>query len=68
MTLEDFRLSNNMTYTELSEFLGLKRGTTFNICKNEIQITLANATVIVNKTAGLVGYNELLPVKEDVYE
>lgn len=60
MTLEDFRKNKGFTYSELANFLGIKQGTVYNICRQRGCLTLQNAYCIITKTKGQVTYVDLL--------
>jgi DNA-binding XRE family transcriptional regulator len=61
MKLETYRKNKKLNYDQLSEYLGISRATTYNICKENIKcVTLRNAHIIVSKTFGIVDYPELL--------
>ena len=65
MRLEDWRKNNNLSYLELSKLLGIKPSTTQNICKGIGCITLKNAYRIIQRTGGVVTYNDLMEEMED---
>ncbi len=65
MRLEEWRRNNKLSYVELAEFLGIKPGTTQNICKGVGCITLRNAYRIIQRTGGVVTYADLLENLED---
>lgn len=65
MQIEQWRKNNQMTYADLAKFLGIKYGTTKNICQGVGCITLRNAYTIIQKTGGVVTYADLLEVLED---
>lgn len=65
MKLEEWRKNNNLSYVELGKFLGIKPGTTQNICKGVGCITLRNAYTIIQKTGGVVTYADLLETLGD---
>jgi DNA-binding XRE family transcriptional regulator len=61
MKLEEYRRKRRLNYQELAVLLGLRRSTTYNICKEKVScISLPNAHRIVKETNGAVDYDELL--------
>lgn len=64
MDLESYRINNNLTYSQLSDHLGLKKSTVFNICKGHSRVSLENANKITDKTHGTVTIEALLSMQE----
>lgn len=61
MKLEEYRKKKKFNYYELAEFLGLKKSTTFNICKEKVScVSLPKAHTIVSRTFSEVDYPDLL--------
>jgi hypothetical protein len=60
MDLETWRKNRGFTYDKLAEFLEMRRGTVFNICRKQGCISLKNAYQITLKTGGAVTYIDLL--------
>lgn len=60
MSINDYRASENLTYKNLAERLGMTENKVYRICQSSNCIKLADAHRIVHETKGKVSYEDLL--------